>query len=409
MQRYEKYKPSGVEWIEEIPEHWSIRKLGRLGHFFKGSGIKKDEVKAFGLPCIRYGEIYTKYDRVVYNTASFIDEETSRNSQTIKKGDVLFAGSGETVEDIGKSILYFASSDGYAGGDIIVLRIEKEMDSLYSSFLLNAPFVQQQKTLFAKGEIIVHIYAKDLREIFVTLPPLKEQIAAAAYLERKTAQINDLILKKKQLVGALIEERTAVIDYAIKGEDKGWSVKKLKYLARLRDEQLDNTNFKIAVENIESGSGKLINLNESKIYQGTLLAFKKGDTLFNKLRPYLHKVYFAERDGGIYGELLVLHSLGELIPEFLYYKLFAKSFIDIVDGSTQGTKMPRANWDSFISHLPVSYPSAKEEQQKIVSYIQSETEKIDAAISKIEAEIQLIQEYRTALISEVVTGKIKVV
>ena len=193
------------------------------------------------------------------------------------------------------------------------------------------------------------------------------------------------------------------------GEGKNWKRKKLKYIAKLRDELIDNSDFKIAVENIESASGRLINMQEEKNYEGQLSAFKKGDTIFNKLRPYLHKVYFAEKDGGLFGELLVIYSIGEIIPEFLFYKLFSKEFIDIVDGSTQGTKMPRANWNDFISQLLISFPKDKKEQTVIVQYILTETQRTDITISKIEKEIVLLQEYRTALISEVVTGKVKII
>jgi restriction endonuclease S subunit len=186
-------------------------------------------------------------------------------------------------------------------------------------------------------------------------------------------------------------------------------VKKLKYVAKLREELIDDSDFKIAVENIESGTGKLVGMEEDKNYQGKLSAFRNGDTIFNKLRPYLHKVYYAEQDGGLFGELLIIYSLGELLPKFLFYKLFSKIFIDIVDGSTQGTKMPRANWNDFISLLAISFPKDKDEQRQIVQHIEAETKRIDGTISKIEKEIELLAEYRKALISEVVTGKIKVI
>jgi type I restriction enzyme S subunit len=163
MNRYAKYKSSGFDWIGEIPSHWMVRRVSTFGEFFKGRGIRKDETKSVGLPCIRYGEIYTKYDRIVFNTTSFIDEETSKESELIKKGDVLFAGSGETTEDIGKAIVYFGVSDAYAGGDTIVLRLQDAIDPIYASFLMNASFVQHQKSISARGEIIVHIYPKDIR------------------------------------------------------------------------------------------------------------------------------------------------------------------------------------------------------------------------------------------------------
>ena len=92
MRAYLEYKDSGVEWIGEIPKHWGVRRLAALGTFSKGKGPKKDDVKSSGLPCIRYGEIYTKYDRVVYYPISFIDEATSLNTTLSFSQEVICSG-----------------------------------------------------------------------------------------------------------------------------------------------------------------------------------------------------------------------------------------------------------------------------------------------------------------------------
>jgi len=92
MKPYPSYKESGVEWVGEIPIGWEVSRLSTIGAFSKGRGIKKDEVKKSGIPCIRYGEIYTEYDRIVFDTVSFIDEESSQTSKLVKKGHVLFTG-----------------------------------------------------------------------------------------------------------------------------------------------------------------------------------------------------------------------------------------------------------------------------------------------------------------------------
>ncbi len=127
LTRYPSYKPSGIEWIGEIPSHWTLTRLASAGTFRKGRGIKKDETKDSGLPCIRYGEIYTKYDRIIYELTSFIDQQSAEASEAIKKGDVLFAGSGETTEDIGKAVVYSGESDAYASGDIIILTVNAKL------------------------------------------------------------------------------------------------------------------------------------------------------------------------------------------------------------------------------------------------------------------------------------------
>lgn len=213
-----KMKDSGVEWIGEIPEHWEKRRVSNFGVFFKGSGIKKDEVKEEGFPCIRYGEIYTKYNRVVYEPVSFIDEETSKYSVLIKKGDVLFTGSGETMEDIGKTIVYYGEKDVFVGGDIIVLRLNNGLNPLYMSYLMNTNFVQYQKSLSGKGEIIVHIYSKNIKEIITPLPPQNEQQQIVEFLDKRTKEIDDLMTLEQKKIETLKEYRQSLISEVITGK-----------------------------------------------------------------------------------------------------------------------------------------------------------------------------------------------
>jgi type I restriction enzyme S subunit len=215
-----KMKDSGVEWIGEIPEIWKMMRVSNFGTFFKGNGIKKDEVKDEGIPCIRYGEIYTKYDRIVYYPISFIDLETSKNSVQIKKGDILFTGSGETLVDIGKSLLYYGDENIFVGGDIIVLRLKEGNNPLYLSYLLNSSFVQYQKSLMGRGEIIVHIYSKNIKEIKTPIPPLKEQLQIVEFLDSKTKEIDDLVQLEKNKIDLLKEYRQSLISEVITGKIK---------------------------------------------------------------------------------------------------------------------------------------------------------------------------------------------
>ncbi len=215
-----KMKDSGVEWIGEIPEGWKMMRVSNFGTFFKGNGIKKDEVRDEGIPCIRYGEIYTKYDRIVYNPISFIDLETSKNSIQIKKGDILFTGSGETLVDIGKSLLYYGDENIFVGGDIIVLRLKEGFNPLYLSYLLNSSFVQYQKSLMGRGEIIVHIYSKNIKEIKTPIPSLKEQLQIVEHLDTKTKEIDDLVQKEQKKIDLLKEYRQSLISEVVTGKIK---------------------------------------------------------------------------------------------------------------------------------------------------------------------------------------------
>jgi len=182
-----------------------------------------------------------------------------------------------------------------------------------------------------------------------------------------------------------------------------WKVKKLKYLVWTINEKAENdTNFRISLENIESNTGRLIGLENANSFQGELRKFQKGDVLFNKLRPYLAKVYLADNDGVCLGELLILRSKGESLPKFLFYRVLSYGFVKIVDSSTYGSKMPRASWDDFISQLLIPYPQ-NEEQTAIANYLDRKTGKIDELITKKQKLIDLLNEEKTAIINQAVT------
>ncbi|MCB4760237.1 MAG: restriction endonuclease subunit S, partial [Sulfurovum sp.] len=225
MQGYEKYKESGVAWIGRIPEGWEIRRIATIGNFFKGKGIPKSFLSDSGFPAIVYGEIYTKYDISTSKTINFIPEESSEDLTYIEKGDLLFTGSGETREDIGKCIVYMGSNKVYIGGDIIVLRQEK-INSLFLSYVLNSHISIYQRARMAKGEIVVHIYQSNLKEILFCLPSAIEQDHIANFLDKKTSEIDVLISQKEQLLVLYEEEKAAIINQAVtKGIDPNVKMK----------------------------------------------------------------------------------------------------------------------------------------------------------------------------------------
>jgi len=159
------------------------------------------------------------------------------------------------------------------------------------------------------------------------------------------------------------------------------------------------------LEHIESWTGKLIASDNGASSDGQASHFSHGDVLFGKLRPYLAKVLRVNDEGMCTGELLVLRP-GLANQDFLFYYMLTRDFITVVDSSTYGAKMPRANWE-FIANLPIVVPP-KEEQRAIAEFLNRETAKIDILIKKVQESITKLREYRSALISAAVTGKIDV-
>ena len=102
LKPYAEMRDSGVEWLEEVPAHWDVRRLAQFGTLSKGSGGNKDDERSTGVPCIRYGDLYTTHHNFIQRSRSFISNERVADYTSIRFGDVLFASSGETLDEIGK-------------------------------------------------------------------------------------------------------------------------------------------------------------------------------------------------------------------------------------------------------------------------------------------------------------------
>lgn len=179
-----------------------------------------------------------------------------------------------------------------------------------------------------------------------------------------------------------------------------WKCVRLKYNADLYCNKIEARSAQryVGMENIESGNGRYL-VKEDVTPEGLSTSFLKGDVLFGKLRPYLAKSWLAEFPGICSTEFLVLRSKN-VSPRFLHYYTLTDEFINQVDASTYGSKMPRASWD-FIGLMPVPIPDIGSE--KISNFLDHETAKIDILIEKQQQFIQFLKEKRQAVISHAVT------
>jgi type I restriction enzyme, S subunit len=198
--------------IQQVIDNLSkIKNVGTLtdfGKIFKGKGISKSEIVDKGHPCVRYGELYTKHHRLIRKFHSFITDESAANSIKLKKSDVLFAGSGETIAEIGKSAAFIGDEDVYAGGDILIFR-PYDMDGTYLGYLLNSQLVRQQLNKYGTGATVMHIYASDIEKIKIPIIKKEEQVKIGQHLESITDNISMLKIKissSKSLQKSLINQ-----------------------------------------------------------------------------------------------------------------------------------------------------------------------------------------------------------
>jgi type I restriction enzyme, S subunit len=178
-----------------------------------------------------------------------------------------------------------------------------------------------------------------------------------------------------------------------------WAAKHLKRNVRLLTEKTDTRECPVGLENLEGWTGRFIQTESD--FEGEGVGFKADDILFGKLRPYLAKVWLADRRGEAIGDFHVLRPFECVIPRFIQYQLLTREVVDLVDGSTYGAKMPRASW-GFLGCLELPTPPA-EEQLAITNFLDRETAKIDALIAEQQRLIELLQEKRQAVISHAVT------
>ncbi len=178
-----------------------------------------------------------------------------------------------------------------------------------------------------------------------------------------------------------------------------WKIIRLKHNFRLLTEKTVRRENPVALENIESWSGRFIQTEST--FEGEGVAFEKGDILFGKLRPYLAKAYLTNASGEAVGDFHVLRPVNDANGKFAQYQLLNHVFIAIVDSSTFGAKMPRVNWD-FLGNMVLTMPPDVE-QQTIAAFLDRETAKIDALIAEQQRLIELLKEKRQAIISHAVT------
>jgi len=397
MKRYDSYKDSGVEWIGEIPSHWEMKRLKYVCNIEYGSSLPTNERIEGDIPVYGSNGIVGYHDIAITDSPCIIvgrkgsyGKINISNVKCFPIDTTYYIDNSQTKEDI-DWLFYMLGTlnlDGFSEDT-------------------GVPGLSREYAYFKK----------------VIVPSIDEQTAIASFLDRKTTAIDQLITDKKRLIELYEEEKTAIINQAVtkgidpdvKLKDSGiewlgeipghWEVKRIRYFFNLITEKKENTLKKIGLENIESKTGKFIESDSD--FEGQGICFIKDDILFGKLRPYLAKIWLADFEGQAVGDFYIFRSKEHVISQYAKYRLLDSSFIEITNSSTYGSKMPRVSWD-FIANLSIAFPPIKE-QYSIVLYIETACSHINAKISKTKKLIALLLEYRTTLISEVVTGKIKVV
>ena len=441
LQSYPAYKPSGVEWLGDVPAHWDLVQLGRIGRFFKGrGGTKADEIPE-GVPCIRYGDLYTSHKYHIRASRAFVTETDALNYTPIRYGDILFAGSGETIEEIGKSAVNLIEQPACCGGDVILFRPERESDARFSGYAIDCPQSQSQKSTMGRGITVMHIYGGELKNMWMALPPLAEQRAIVCYLDHVDRRIQRYIEAKEKLIALLQEARQVIIQRAVtRGLDTSvplrssgvdwlgdvpahWEVRRLGHLATKFGSgitprggatvyQEDGVPF-LRSQNIHFDGLRIRNVARiaPSLHQELSSSHvTPGDVLLNITGASIGRACsvpdsFAEGNVNQHVCIIRPHQsrlLPGLLAAYLSTPMMQREIqIEQKGASREGlTLQSIRNFRVIVPPLP--------EQAAIAAQLDRVTAAIDAAIDNARRQVEFMTEYRASLIAHVVTGKLDV-
>ena len=426
LRPYPAYRDSGMEWMGEVPDHWEVLRLGVLlqeRREVNGDG-EIDEVLSVlrdrgVIPYSQKGNIGNKKS-----------EDTTRY-KIVRPDDIVVNSMNVIIGSVGLSRYTGCLSPVYY---VLKTRMASDCPRYLEACFRTKRF---QRSLVRLGNGILAHRMRIPMELLkcepLPRPPHEEQAAIVRFLDDADRRIQNYIRAKKRLIDLLEEQKQAIIHQAVTGQidvrtgqpypaynDSGvewmgevpehWEVRRLKsLLGNISDsagpQGLGDVN--LALEHVESWTGKIRLAGQGIVFDSQAKRFRAGDILFGKLRPYLAKVTKPHRDGTCVGEFLVLRPLQpDVHAQYMEILLRSKQVIEVVNSSTFGAKMPRADW-TYIGGLSICLPTPFE-QTAIARFLKAADRRSSVRRMAVEREIGLLREYRTRLIADVVTGKIDV-
>ena len=439
MNRYERYKDSGIPWLGEVPEHWNIIQFRRVVENIKDGTHGTHSRENNGFPLLSAKNVFN--DGIhIHDNESQISEEDYKlitSNGFPRKNDLLIT----CVGSIGRCCVYPFDNPIAFQRSVAFLRLNKNSVPQFYKYFVESICYQEQLRANIKLSIQGGVYLGTLVSLYVSLPPQKEQTAIAHYLDTKLGEIDALIEKQQTLLEKLAEQRTAVITHAVtKGLNPAapmkmsgvewlgdvpahWEVKRLKFLItelrvgpfgsaiKISDYVQDGKplyNQRTVLDN--SFANNSIFLTDEKYKELNSFQTKSGDFLLTT-RGTIGKVAIVPQNAepGIIHPCLIRFKIDEnlfqpkLLKSIFNETDFFKKQLDLQSNATTIDVI----YSNSLKDLFLTLPP-RDEQAVIADYLDQETTKIDRLCDTVNQTIGRLKEYRTALITQAVTGKIKV-
>ena len=402
--------PSGYKKTEFgiFPCDWvTDKKLKDLGAFGKGKGLPGDKMTTEGVPCVGYGVIYMIYNHFHFEEArTFVDEETAAESQPIEKGTLLFSGTGETAEEIGKCICYNGDKTIYAGGDIITF-VSNKVVPLFLAYQQYQDFSLRKKASFGQGHSVVHIRRENLEKLNVAYPySVDEQSKITEILMKWDEAIE---LQEKQLDNLKIK-KDAILQRLIKKDDS-WLKIGLKDILKERTEFATKDDGYPHVTLSKAGVSK-----KTKQYNRDFLVKSKdkkykvtryNDICYNPANLKFGVICINKlADESIFSPIYITYEVNpKYNVDFIGAVLCSNDFIRYIRKYEEGTVYERqAVKSSDFLRGEIWVPSTKHEQDRIASIIQ----KIDDYIETEQQKYDVLCTQRKALQQYLLNGIVRV-
>lgn len=436
MKTYPKYKPTNIDWIGDIPEHWEAIKLKFLGKALIGITYSPDNVVNHenGVLVLRSSNVQEGY--LAFEDCVYVDKIFDEK-YFVQEGDILLCARNGSAHLVGKSAYIEKINEGVTFGAFMSI-VRSDLKK-YLFYFFNSQVFKSQTGLFSTSTIN-QLTSDTLNNMFISFPKdMKEQTAIAHYLDKKTQEIDQLIDEKKQLIKLFEEEKTTIISQFItKGLDhsaemsnsaiewigdipKHWEVKKLKYVLsdKLKyganesadEENRENPRYIRITDFGKNGKLKKDTFKSLPPEKANEYLLKEGDILFARSGATVGKTFQFKNYTGIacFAGYLIKASPNPdmILSDYLYLFTKTSNYEQWKNSIFNQATIQNIGADKY-AYLDITIPKI-EEQKVIIDHIHKESDRIDSKIKKTKKLIDLLIEYRSALISEVVTGKVKVI
>ena len=417
MKKYDAYKDSGVKWIGEIPNHWEVVPLKRTGSFENGLTYSPNDIRDKGYIVLRSSNIQNS--KMNYEDTVYV--ESVPNDLLVKKGDIIICSRNGSASLVGKCAKFDGKIAATFGA--FMMRYSPSINNEYAFFSFQI-LMRNYKGLFTTSTIN-QLTKNVIAQMVCPLPPLSEQQAIASYLDAKTEKIDKMIAKAEKKIEYLDELKQSLITRAVtRGlnpntplKDSGvnwignihmhWDIACLRFFLRLINGRAYSQN-----ELLPSGKYKVLRVgnfftNDSWYYSNMELEPDKycdkddllyawsasvGPYIWNEAKTIYHyhiwKVQLATSMDKMYSYYLLRAVTNQKMSD-----MHGSTMMHITMGDMNKTKIPIP---------PLS------EQQQIATYLDTKCSKIDHIIATQKKKIAYLQELKQSLITNVVTGKIKV-